>query len=105
MFFICIYAKKVVPLCPILKYAHTNVSKRYKYIVFLLLLLSHWMVALASTTRTDSLWLGGRTTYNTTEGHDFWLTFMNNGMFDATKTENKNTPFEMTILLSSQDTV
>lgn len=78
--------------------------KIFKYIVFIgVLLLSQGMAAGTSLVSEDKNWLGGKTEFNTTEGNDFWLTFMNNGMFDATNPENKNKPFEMQVILSARE--
>ena len=65
------------------------------------LLLSQWIAATLVVNGTpDPNWLGGNTAFNTTEGNDFWLTFMNIDIFDATKPENKDVPFEMKVIVS-----
>ena len=51
----------------------------------------------------DEFWLGGDSAFTTTEGNDFWLTFMNNGMFDALKPDNKNIRFEMKIAITARE--
>jgi len=81
------------------------ILKKLRYIVFFLaaMLLSQTMTAATSLISNDPNWLGGKATFNTTEGNDFWLTFMNNGMFDASKAENKNKPFEMKVLVSARE--
>ena len=68
-----------------------------------ILLLSEGIAAGTSLISQDKDWLGGKAEFNTTEGNDFWLTFMNNGMFDATNPENKNKPFEMQVIISARE--
>ena len=66
-------------------------------------MLAQWVSAATELISNDENWLGGLATFNTTEGNDFWLTFMNNGMFDATNPENKNKPFEMKVIVSARE--
>ena len=41
---------------------------------------------------TDPNWLGGTRAALSTEGNDFWLTFMNNNMINPEDPANKNNP-------------
>lgn len=78
--------------------------RTFRNILFVyLLLLSQWMAAGVSLVSSNPNWLGGTDRYNTTEGNDFWLTFMNNNMFDPDKPENATVKFEMTIALSARE--
>ena len=70
---------------------------------FAALLLSEGLTAATSLVSKDKNWLGGKATFNTTEGNDFWLTFMNIDMFDATKAENKSVPFEMKVIVCARE--
>ena len=51
----------------------------------------------------NKYWLGGTDRFNTTEGNDFWLTFMNNDMFDPEKKENATVKFEMKVAISARE--
>ena len=63
------------------------ILKKLRYIVFFwaVLLLSQGVTAATSLVSNDPNWLGGRPAFNTTDGNDFWLTFMTN---NATETAN-----------------
>ena len=50
-------------------------------------------------------WFGGTDAFNTTEGNDFWLTFINNNGFDPNKQENKTAKFEMKVAVSAREEV
>lgn len=63
------------------------------------------MVAGTSLVSANPDWLGGTDQFNTTEGNDFWLTFMNNNMFDPEKKENTNVKFDMKVALSAREAV
>ena len=55
---------------------------------------------------TDPNWLGGTRAALSTEGNDFWLTFMNNNMINPEDPANKNNPefkFEMKVALSARE--
>ena len=41
------------------------------------LLLSQWVVAV-NLTSADPYWVGGASSFGTTEGNDYWVTFPNN---------------------------
>ena len=80
--------------------------KRFKYIVCLMLLvLAQMASAKTELVSNDPNWLGGRATFNTTEGNDFWLTFMNNNTFDPDAPDNKSIKFEMQIAISASETM
>ena len=81
------------------------ILKKLRYIVLFLasMLLFQGMTAATSLVSNDKNWLGGNATFNTTEGNDFWLTFMNNSMFDALSQDNKNIRFDMKIALSARE--
>ena len=54
----------------------------------------------------DPNWLGGNRAALTTEGNDFWLTFMNNNMINPEDPANKNNPefkFEMKVAISARE--
>ena len=58
--------------------------KKLHYIwLFCLLLLSQWIAAGTQLVSADKNWLGGNPAFNTTEGNDFWLTFMTNNATDV----------------------
>lgn len=40
------------------------------------------MIAAYPLTSADPYWIGSSSSFGTTEGNDFWVTFMNNGMFN-----------------------
>ena len=76
----------------------------YKHILIgCLLLLSSWMGATSQLVSSDPNWLGGTDKFNTTEGNDFWLTFMNNNMFDPSNPNNKDLLFEMKVGISARE--
>ena len=78
--------------------------KRFRYIVWLcVLLVSQGIAAGTQLISQDKNWLGGNNTFNTTESNDFWLTFMNIDIFDATKAENRSVPFEMAVMVSARE--
>ena len=51
----------------------------------------------------DKDWIGGLDKFNTTEGNDFWLTYMSNDMFDPSLPENANVKFEMKVMVSARE--
>lgn len=67
------------------------------------MLLSQWITAATTLVSQDENWLGGMATFNTTEGNDFWLTFMNNATFDPTHPDNKKIKFEMKVGVSARE--
>ena len=78
--------------------------KTLRSIVFVCaLLLSQWIGAAASLVSSDPDWLGGTERFSSTEGNDFWLTFMNNNTFDPEKPDNATTKFEMKIAVSARE--
>ena len=56
----------------------------------------------ANLTSNDPYWLGANSTFGTTEGNDFWLTFMNNANFDPTSATNANITFELKVAVSAR---
>ena len=63
------------------------------------------MEAASSLVSSDPYWLGGTRASLTTEGNDFWLTFMNNNMINPEDPANKNNPefkFEMKVALAAR---
>ncbi|MBQ4019004.1 MAG: IgGFc-binding protein [Paludibacteraceae bacterium] len=68
-----------------------------------MLLLSQWLVAATSLVSRDPNWLGGNQAFSTTEGTDFWLTFMNNNMFDPDNENNQDLIFEMKVAISARE--
>lgn len=74
--------------------------KRFRNLfVCLLLLLSPWAGAVQLTS-SDPYWLGASTSGSTTEGNDFWLTFMNNAMFSPAV--STNITFELKVAVSAR---
>ena len=71
----------------------------------MLLVLAQMASAKTELVSNDPNWLGGRATFNTTEGNDFWLTFMNNNTFDPDAPDNKSIKFEMQIAISASETM
>ncbi len=69
----------------------------------MLLTLAQWASAGTELVSNDPNWLGGRSTFNTTEGNDFWLTFMNNGMFNPADPKNATIKFEMQVAVSARE--
>ena len=69
----------------------------------MLLVLAQMASAKTELVSNDPNWLGGRATFNTTEGNDFWLTFMNNGMFNPIDPKNASIQFEMKIAVSARE--
>lgn len=69
----------------------------------MLLVLAQWTSAGTKLVSNDPNWLGGRQNFNTTEGNDFWLTFMNNATFDPTHPDNKKIKFEMKVGVSARE--
>ena len=66
-------------------------------------MLAPWVSAGTELVSNDPNWLGGRKTFNTTEGNDFWLTFMNNGMFNPADPKNASIQFEMQVAVSARE--
>ena len=50
-------------------------------------------------------WFGGTDAFTTTQGNDFWLTFINNNGFDPNKPENLTVKFEMKVAVSAREAV
>ena len=75
-----------------------------KRILLSILLLTASIVSIgaAQLTSSDPYWLGASSTYGTTEGHDFWLTFMNNAMFDPSASANANVKFELNVIVAAR---
>ena len=66
------------------------------------------MAAGVTLVSNDKNWLGGSDRFSTTEGNDFWLTFMNNNMINPDDPANKANPefkFEMNIGISAREAV
>lgn len=54
----------------------------------------------------DPNWIGGKKAVRTTEGNDFWLTFINNNMINPMDPANLNNPdfrFEMKVAVSARE--
>ena len=67
--------------------------KKLKYIwLFCALLLAQWAGAATTLVSNDKNWLGGNPAFKTTEGNDFWLTFMTN---NATETSDPSLHFSI----------
>ena len=69
-----------------------------------LLLLSQWTGAV-NLTSSDPNWIGTATSFGTTEGNDYWMTFMNNNMFDPSNPVNEGVLFELKIAVSAREDV
>ena len=54
-----------------------RVKELRNILLLAILLLSEGIAAGTSLISQDKDWLGGKAEFNTTEGNDFWLTFMN----------------------------
>lgn len=65
--------------------------------------MSQWAGAATELISHDKNWLGGNPEFSTTEGNDFWLTFMNNNMFDPDNDNNKDLKFEMKVAVSARE--
>ena len=63
------------------------------------------MVAGTELVSNNPYWFGGTDAFNTTEGNDFWLTYINNNNFDPVKPENQNAKFEMKVAVSAREAV
>ena len=59
-------------------------------------------IGAANLTSNDPYWIGADPTFGTTEGNDFWLTFMNNAMFDPSSPLNANITFELKVAISAR---
>jgi hypothetical protein len=66
------------------------------------LLLSVTAVYGVQLTSNDPYWLGDNSSYGTTEGNDFWLTFMNNATFDPSASINANIKFELNVIVAAR---
>ncbi|MBR6167936.1 MAG: IgGFc-binding protein, partial [Paludibacteraceae bacterium] len=75
-----------------------------KRILLSILLLTASIVSIgaAQLTSSDPYWLGDNSSFGSTEGNDFWLTFMNNAMFDPSSPLNANITFELKIAISAR---
>ena len=62
-------------------------------ILVCLLSLSPWIVAGTELISNNPYWFGGTDAFTTTQGNDFWLTFINNNGFDPDKPENQTVKF------------
>lgn len=60
-------------------------------------------MAAGTLTSQDKNWLGGNDAYTTTQGNDFWLTFMNNNMFDPDNEINQDLIFETKVAISAEE--
>ena len=63
------------------------------------------MVAGTELVSNNPYWFGGTDAFNTTEGNDFWLTYINNNNFDPDKPENQTAKFEMKVAVSAREAV
>lgn len=80
--------------------------KTFRYILlFCLLLLVPGLIAGTPMESKNPNWLGGTEAFNTTEGNDFWLTFINNNNFDPGKPENQMVKFEMKVAIAAREEV
>ena len=74
-------------------------------ILVCLLALSPWIVAGTELISNNPYWFGGTDAFTTTQGNDFWLTFINNNGFDPDKPENQTVKFEMKVAVSAREAV
>ena len=74
-------------------------------ILVCLLSLSPWIVAGTELISNNPYWFGGTDAFTTTQGNDFWLTFINNNGFDPDKPENQTVKFEMKVAVSAREAV
>ena len=63
------------------------------------------MAAGTELVSSNPYWFGGTGAFSTTQGNDFWLTYINNNSFDPDKPENQTVKFEMKVAVSAREAV
>ncbi|MCR5532598.1 MAG: IgGFc-binding protein [Paludibacteraceae bacterium] len=53
-------------------------------------------------TSADPYWIGGSTSFGTTEGNDYWVTYLNNNQVDPQAAQAQGITFELEIALSAR---
>ena len=66
-----------------------------------MLLLSQW-VAAVNLTSADPYWIGGASSFGTTEGNDYWVTFPNNNQIDPQAAQTQGVTFELELAFSAR---
>ena len=81
--------------------SRTGFLKRL-FVSICLIVASIVSIGAAQLTSNDPYWLGDNATFGSTEGNDFWLTFMNNAMFDPSSPLNASITFELKVAISAR---
>ena len=84
--------------------SRTGFLKRL-FVSICLIVASIVSIGAATLTSNDPNWLGARESFSNTEGNDFWLTFMNNAMFDPDGPNNESITFELKVAISAREDV
>ena len=81
--------------------SRTGFLKRL-FVSICLIVASIVSIGAAQLTSNDPYWLGDNATFGSTEGNDFWLTFMNNANFDPSSPLNASITFELKVAISAR---
>lgn len=81
------------------------ITRRYLYLLWMVIRFAMFAHAgqVVSIAPGDPHWIGDRDTYNTTEDNDFWLTYMNNDMFNPMEVNNLDKRFELEVMVACRE--